>query len=183
MLQIAPMRTRARRSLTTLVRGVAVGGLLAVGVASTALAQVPGGGPSPVAPAPQPASGGAPLSLATPAPGMRVHAPGDPAIYLIDDDGTKRHIPDPQTYTNLFRDWASVQLANVDAIPSGPELTSGAYLGWDGVPGDAIYLVSNGQKRWITSPAVMDTFDFASAQVRTVERKMLEPLPTGLALD
>ena len=188
MIHTDRVRNRAARARTMLVRGLTIGSLFAVCVASTgvARAQVVGGGStggvSPVSPAPQQPGGGT-LMLPTPTPGQRVQAPGDPAIYLIDDDGTKRHIPDPQTYNNLFRDWTGIQVANVEAIPSGPDLTSGAYLAWDGVAGDAIYLVSNGQKRWITSPATMDKFDFASTAVRTVVRKQLEPLPSGPVLD
>jgi len=50
-------------------------------------------------------------------PGMRVHAPGDPAIFLIDTNGQKLHIADPQTYQHLFRDWNGILVAD------GPALT------------------------------------------------------------
>jgi hypothetical protein len=108
-----------------------------------------------------------------------VQAPGDPAIYLIDDDGTKRRIPDLTTYTNLFRDGTGIQAIDVSTITSGPDLTSGAYLAWDGVAGDPVYLVTNGQKRWITSPAVFDKFWFNSSKVRIVAQNTLSALPNG----
>jgi len=120
-----------------------------------------------------------------PQPGMRVQIRGDAAIYLIDDDGTRRHIPDPQTYNNLFRDGNGVQqyfIFSLDNVPIGPDLTSGAYLAWDGTPGDAVYLVSNGQKRWITSPAVMDKFYFDPAKVQIVPTGLLNLIPSGPAL-
>jgi hypothetical protein len=50
--------------------------------------------------------------------GARIQAPGDPAIYLIDDDGTRRHIPDVPTYDNLFRDFSGIQSIDVSTIPS-----------------------------------------------------------------
>jgi hypothetical protein len=111
--------------------------------------------------------------------GARIEAAGGPDIYLVDDDGTKRHIPDPTTYNNLFRDWTGIKVVDTYAISSGPALTSGAYLGWDGVAGDPIYLVSNGQKRHITSPTVMDKFWFDPTKVRTVPQSTLDALPNG----
>lgn len=114
--------------------------------------------------------------------GKRVQAPGDPAIYLIDDDGTRHHIPDPTTYANLFRDGTGIQAVDVSTIVSGPALTSGAYLAWDGVGGHPIDVVTNNQKRWITSPAVFDKFWFNSSRVRIVDQSTLSALPNGLNL-
>jgi ChpA-C len=112
--------------------------------------------------------------------GKRVQAAGDPAIDLIDDDGTRHHIPDPTTYANLFRDGTGIQAVDVSTIVSGPALTSGAYLAWDGVGGHPIYLVTNNQKRWITSPAVFDKFWFNSGRVRIVDLSTLSALANGL---
>jgi len=122
----------------------------------------------------------------TPAPrpdlvGVRVQSPGSPDIYLIDDDGTKRHIPDPTTYNDLFRDWSGIQAMDVSTIASGPDVTSGAYLATP-PGGGPIYLVSNGQKRHVTSPAVMDKFWFNWAQVRQVPQSTLDALPNGTDL-
>jgi YVTN family beta-propeller protein len=111
--------------------------------------------------------------------GKRIQASGDPAIYLVDDDGTRRHIPDPTTYNNLFRDWTGIQAIDVSTVTSGPELTSGAYLAWHGVAGDPVYFITNGQKRRIASPTVMDKFWFDSSKVRTVSQSTLDALPNG----
>jgi hypothetical protein len=111
--------------------------------------------------------------------GSRIEAASGSAIYLIDDDGTKRLIPDPATYNNLFRDWTGIKIVDPATISSGPALTSGAYLAWDGVAGDPIYLVSNGQKRHIVSPAVFDKFWFALNKVQTVPQSTLNALPNG----
>src|SRR5262245_24593851 len=80
--------------------------------------------------------------------GIRIKSPNAPAIYLIDPDGYRRWIPDPDTYNNLFRDWNGIVVdIDVVSIPEGAPLTSGAVLAR---PSNAapVYLVSNGQKRW-----------------------------------
>ncbi|HEY3034606.1 MAG TPA: hypothetical protein VGJ54_08110 [Streptosporangiaceae bacterium] len=113
--------------------------------------------------------------------GARVQQGGK--IYLIDNDGTKRYIPDPTTYTNLFRDWSAIlQFADVGSIPSGPPITSGAYLAIAQETMQTVYLVDNGQKRGVTSPAVMDKFYFNWNQIRKVPQSTLDALPTGAPL-
>lgn len=93
--------------------------------------------------------------------GARIRCTCNEAIYLVDMDGSMRWIPDPTTYNNLFRDWNGVD--NVDAIDSGAvgtPLTSGAYLA-QSPDAPQVYLITNGVKRWITSPAAMDQFYFS----------------------
>jgi hypothetical protein len=116
------------------------------------------------------------------APGARVQASGDPAIYLIDSDGTRRLLPDPQTVVNLFGPTPAIIRRPVSDITAGPELRSGAYLAGDG---GKIYLVEppntandqdQGRKRWITSPDVFNQFGFDAGRVRT---ETLAALPDG----
>jgi hypothetical protein len=98
----------------------------------------------------------------------------------VDDDGALRHIPDPTTYTNLFRDGTGVQTTNVSMITPGPDLTRGAYLAASSnAVGTSIYLVSNGQKRHVSSPATMDKFWFNWGAVKTVPQATLDALPNG----
>jgi hypothetical protein len=111
--------------------------------------------------------------------GKRVQATGDPAIYLVDEDGDKRYIPDAYTYANLFRDGTGIQAMDVSSITSGPDITSGSYLAWDGGAGDPIYFISNGQKREIGGPTVMDKFWFNYNRVRTLSLSILDLLPNG----
>jgi hypothetical protein len=106
------------------------------------------------------------------APGARVQAPDDPAIYLIDSDGTRRHVPDPQTLVNLFGPTPAIIERPVSDITAGPDLTSGAYLAADG---GKEYLVTNGEKRWIMSPDVFNQFAFGG----TVRNQSLAALPDG----
>lgn len=113
-------------------------------------------------------------------PGLRVvNDPWDgTGVYLVDNDGTLRHIPDPATYTNLFGS-TNVVSRHLSGIPHGPDLSSDAHLVWNGVAGDPIYLVSNGQKRHIASPAVMDKFWFNSGKVLTAPSGALDATPDG----
>jgi hypothetical protein len=43
----------------------------------------------------------------------------------------------------------------------------------------AVYLVSNGQKRHVASPAVMDKFWFNWNTIQAVPQNILDALPTG----
>ncbi|MBV8523410.1 MAG: hypothetical protein JOY71_15015 [Acetobacteraceae bacterium] len=110
--------------------------------------------------------------------GLRLQTPGDPAVYMI-DQGTKRHVADPQTYTALFRDWNSiVQDADTNEIDTGPEIAAGTALvqGF----GDAhVYLVDQGTKRWIESPATMDRYDFDWNKIFRVPMGAIQAMPDG----
>jgi hypothetical protein len=115
--------------------------------------------------------------------GARIRQPSTGQIYLVDDAGTKRYLPDPTTYNNLFRDWNGIQdVSDVASIASGPNVTSGAYLAIAQETRDKVYLIDNGQKGWVTSPAVMDNFYFSYAQIRQVPQSTLDSLPTGAPL-
>jgi hypothetical protein len=110
--------------------------------------------------------------------GRQFKSSGSPAVYVIDPAGYRRHIPDPATWRQLFR----VQRAEVNdlitLIPAGKPLESGSFLGRASGQ-DAIYLIGNGRKRWITSPAVMDRYRFDWNKVVTVSTAALNAIPTG----
>jgi hypothetical protein len=113
--------------------------------------------------------------------GERVKAPGRPEIYLI-DRGRRRWIPDPQTYGNLFRDWQGIhESRSYLDIPTSTPISHGAYLAKDdGSP--AVYLVDNGHRRWVTSPAAMDKYYFSWDQVRVVPDGTLDGIPAGFPI-
>jgi hypothetical protein len=111
--------------------------------------------------------------------GLRVKLPNEPAIYLIDPDGYRRWIPNPQTYNNLFRDWNGVVIdIDVNEIAAGSPLTDGAVL-VIGIGTAPVYLVSNGIKRWITSPATMDKYYFNWQTVFQIPHVVVDSIPTG----
>jgi hypothetical protein len=113
--------------------------------------------------------------------GLRVKAPNAAPIYLIDPEGYRRWIPNPATYENLFRDWNGVvPVLDVTSVPERAALSSGAVL----VRGEGtapVYLVSNGMKRWITSPATMDKYYFAWNKIHVLPPVVVDSIRTGRA--
>src|SRR2546423_798713 len=108
--------------------------------------------------------------------GRRIKDPAGPQVYLIDDDGTKRWIPDPPTYNNLFRDWNGIEeVADTNTIDNGRNITEGAVLAKSQQP--AVYLIDNGMKRWVTSPGVMDKFYFSWDKIQVVPQVLLDFIP------
>ena len=112
--------------------------------------------------------------------GLRLKAPNNPAVYVVDPQGCLRWIPDPATYNHLFRDWGSI-IIDIDLvnIAVGPALTSGAVLA-RGSSEAAVYLITNGTKHWIISPAAMDKYDFNWNTVVQVPNILVDTIPSGL---
>lgn len=110
--------------------------------------------------------------------GVRMKSPDNPMVYMV-DQGKKRWIPNPSTYNNLFRDWTSIVVdIDVNEVPTGPQISDGAILARAG--GTApVYLVDQGMKRWIISPATMDKYDFDWGKIKVVEPIVLGALPSG----
>ncbi len=111
--------------------------------------------------------------------GKRLQGLNDPAVYLVDDNGSRRWIPNPPTYGNLFRDWNGIEeVIDINDIDRGPDISDGAILAKN--PNLApVYLVDNGQKRWITSPAVMDKFYFSWNTIQSVPNIVLSFVSSG----
>ena len=125
-------------------------------------------GVEPPAPAivPQPSLAGSRLIAGTGAP-----------VWLIDGAGFKRLIPDADTYNNLFRDWNGIIVdVDINMIAAGPDLTSGAVLAQSS---PLVWIVSNGVKRWIQSPQVMDQYYFSWDTIVRVPPILLQYIPTG----
>ncbi|MGK5732146.1 hypothetical protein [Streptomyces sp. URMC 124] len=113
--------------------------------------------------------------------GARLKGVNSPAVYLI-LDGKRRWIPNPATYNNLFRNWNGIQtVVDIAAIDDGGQLSDGAILA-KSPDGPAVYLVSNGVKRWITSPAAMDKYYFDWNKIVSVSPVALNAIPTGAAI-
>jgi hypothetical protein len=99
-----------------------------------------------------------------------------PPIYLVDDDGTRRLIPNPPTYINLFGSyWNPDTNIDVNTIDQGPDISDGAILASDGVKA---YLIDNYQKRWIRSPDVMNKFHF-QGKVQNIAAIVLNCIADG----
>jgi hypothetical protein len=112
--------------------------------------------------------------------GFRIKHPNG-TVYLI-LDGKRRHVPNPDTYNSLFRNWDGIITdVDVDSITDGGALSDGAVLAKPN-NGPAVFLVSNNQKRHVTSPAVMDKYNFSWDRVVTVPHVLLDFIGTGNAI-
>ena len=113
--------------------------------------------------------------------GLRVQLPGDPAVYLM-DQGTKRHVPNPATYNNLFRDWNGIVVdASINTIDTGTPISDGAVLA-QAFGDSAVYLIDQGRKRHIGSPATMDRYYFDWSKIQHVAPIIIASIPEGPAI-
>lgn len=113
--------------------------------------------------------------------GYRVRVPGQAAIYLI-DRGKRRHIPNPETYNNLFRNWDGiVGDINVPEITEDAPLASGSAL-IQGQGRAEVYLLDQGKKRHILSPAVMDRYYFDWQKIHHVPGNVIDSIPSADAI-
>ena len=61
--------------------------------------------------------------------GKRLRVPGETAVYLIEEGGTRRWIPDEATYNNLFRTWDDIlDDIHLDTIDEVVQISPGAAL-------------------------------------------------------
>jgi hypothetical protein len=113
--------------------------------------------------------------------GVCIKGPASPKVYLM-DQGLRRWIPNPQTYSNLFRDGNTIYVhPAIGGITEGIPISNGAILAKaNNAP--SFYLVDQGMKRHITSPAVMDLYNFDGNKVCSVPGILLDSLPTGPAI-
>lgn len=114
--------------------------------------------------------------------GAKVRVPGKTSIYVIDRLGYRRLIPFPHTFMNLFKDSAVIRdvlvASSVAEIAEGPALDDGALL-VRGRCSERIYLLDRGQKRFISSQAVMNRYDFDEASVMVVPQILIDAVPEG----
>lgn len=112
--------------------------------------------------------------------GMRVRSPTDQAVYLIDPNGYKRWIPNLTTYYNLFASEADIfPFPDVIYISEGPALSDGAFLA-KASSSEAVYLVSNGQKRWIIDyNTFLFKYHFDESKIQILSPANLAAIPTG----
>ncbi|WP_430784038.1 hypothetical protein [Actinoplanes sp. G11-F43] len=111
--------------------------------------------------------------------GVRIKAPNRPEIYLIDPEGYRRWIPNPATFDALFRNWEGVITdINTVKIPQRSAIDEDAVLA-KSKNSPRVYLISNGQKRWVVSPAVFDRNWFAWDKIREFPEPVLNAIPTG----
>jgi hypothetical protein len=109
--------------------------------------------------------------------GLHVKHPDRPEVYLM-ERGERRHIPVEETYESLFCDDDRVCVdSRFEEVPFGVPLSPGAVLAkaWDA---EAVYLISNGQKRWV-SEATMERYGFSGDNIHEVAPILLQSIPDG----
>jgi hypothetical protein len=110
--------------------------------------------------------------------GLRIQKPGESAIYLV-DRGQKRHIPDPDTFNNLFKNWSHVEdLYTFDLIETGIPMPTGAILA-AAIGSGTVYLLDWNCKRHVTGPSVMKKYNFSWDRVYKLPPLTLANIPLG----
>jgi hypothetical protein len=168
----------ATRLVRTVAGAVVLGAFAALPVAGPASAA--GSAPSlPAAARPAVARLGEDLGPLPAYAGARIESLTTGKIYLVDPEGYKRWIPDSITYHGLFRSPKAVTVDDrlVNSIEERPALESGAALA--AAPGEALYFVSNGEKRLITGQSVLAKYGFDFAKVHDVPAPIMHAVPTG----
>ena len=102
---------------------------------------------------------------------------GHPDVYLI-LDGTRRWVPNPATLNGLFNGWIIKVVSGLQDLPKGPTMTNGALLVKSPSSPD-VYLVNDGEKRWIINPTAFNEFDFDWKKIHTYPDVMVDAIPTG----
>ena len=103
--------------------------------------------------------------------------PGTPVCLVL--FGLRRHIPDEPTYFSLWSSWDGIIIdPHLTSIPEGPPLSADAHLA-RAVDEKPVYLVTNGMKYWITSPAIFDKYGFDWNLIRVVRSSELNAIPSG----
>jgi hypothetical protein len=110
--------------------------------------------------------------------GLLLQLPGNPKVYLV-LNAFRCWVPDPATFNNLFVAGATITPdINIGVVSEGPALSSGAVLA-KSTDSDRVYLVSNGVKMWIPSPAIFTRYQFNSAKVQVVAPILINSIPNG----
>jgi hypothetical protein len=110
--------------------------------------------------------------------GLQLQLPGAAPVYLV-LNSFRCWIPDPTTYQNLFVPGATVVPdINIGVVSEGPAITSGAVL-LQGSASPQVYLITNGVKMWIPSPAIFTRYQFNAAKILVVPQIVINSIPTG----
>jgi hypothetical protein len=111
--------------------------------------------------------------------GSLIRASGQTSIYLI-DGGQKRKIPSPRVLLSRFDPKLIAETTNqaVNAFPDGSSVTfnNGVLLSDSGT---GIYVLSDGQKRWIRSPGAFYELGYKPENIITVSDAYLASYPNG----
>ena len=118
-------------------------------------------------------------------------------IYLIDWDGTKRHISDWHTYDTIFDDrdhLTAVSRVELDQVTEGPPIRPGTFLARPPQIDDelqTVFLIKPAAspgfphgpvKRWVTNGDVFAQFHFNRTDFYEVRKVFLDRMPDGMTI-
>lgn len=106
------------------------------------------------------------------ADGRRFHDSAVGKLY-VQIEGTLRHIPNPDTFNRLFKDWIYEDISAAGGAPIGPPLSLDACLARArpvrGKVQRNLYFVSNNEKRLIAGMDVFERYHFALDKVQEMD--------------
>jgi hypothetical protein len=115
--------------------------------------------------------------------GSRIQGDGDRAVYLAEVHWTplgpmytRRYIPNPDTYNNLFRNWDGILVlsrSDLSSIFRGRDLPDGATLVKSDDGSSQIFLLDYDGKRPILLPGIFEAYWFDPGRVITVPTLLL----------
>jgi hypothetical protein len=114
--------------------------------------------------------------------GSRLTPPSKDRIFVV-YYGLLHYIPNPTTYNNLFKTWDGiVTTTDIPNIARGQDISVGAVLarGADTAP---VYLVTGGQKLWITTSEIFNAFQFNWDAILVIPEILIDSIPTGPNID
>jgi len=114
--------------------------------------------------------------------GWRIRDGRSGRIFLVLDGGL-RYILNSMIYEHLFVDWTGIHEVRHlgEGYKSGPMIDWPVYLA-KGTSDGKVFLLIDGMKRWITSPAVFNAYGFSWEKIRTEAADSLNRMPTGAPL-
>jgi phospholipase C len=115
--------------------------------------------------------------------GMRVRVASTGATFVVIDN-ILRGISNVGTYDNLFTDWVNViNIPSAQPYPAGSNLSDDASIigAVDNAPpaDKKTYLLTNGNKRWITSGPVFERYGFNWQKLNKLTVEKLNAIPNG----
>ncbi|MCX6811343.1 MAG: hypothetical protein NT039_01460, partial [Candidatus Berkelbacteria bacterium] len=104
--------------------------------------------------------------------GSLIRVANQPAVYLV-ENGKKNHVPSPSVFSNNYINWnkiIAISDAEMNSYPSGTPVPyrDGTMFIEPGT-GPEAYVVENGARRWIPSPAVFTDAGYNWGYIITAE--------------
>ncbi|MCY6957257.1 hypothetical protein [Clostridium brassicae] len=104
-------------------------------------------------------------------------------VYFVWNGGYKCFVPNANTFNNLFKNWKTIiQLHDdeLNSISTGPDISNNACL----ITGNNnTYLLTNGEKHFITAPSVMEYCNFDWKKILKVPQIIIDSIPNGKNID